>query len=120
MEARTVRRPLRLKPIFDTNIFGHVQSELIPQSDWRFLLQHRSRRGWPLSLATVLELLAGLDSIPSEKCPNLQAQVKLAFDLSRGRVLEDAFLLCLDGQKVTLNVRPRQSQTWQFRAGQRF
>ena len=86
---------MRLKPIFDTNIFGHVQSELIPQSDWRFLLQHRSRHGWPLSLATVLELLAGLDGIPLEKFPNLQAQVKLAFDLSRGRVLEDPMpMLC--------------------------
>jgi hypothetical protein len=86
---------LRLKPIFDTNVFGHVQSELIPQSDWRFLLQHRSRHGWSLSLATVLELLAGLDGIPSEKFPNLQAQVELAFDLSRGRVLEDPMpMLC--------------------------
>jgi len=89
------RRPLRLKPIFDTNIFGHVQSELIPQSDWRFLLQHRPRHGWPLSLPTVLELLAGLDGIPSDKFPNLQAQVNLAFDLSRGRVLEDPMpMLC--------------------------
>lgn len=86
---------MRLKPIFDTNIFGHVQSELIPQSDWRFLLQHRSLHGWSLSLATVLELLAGLDGIPSEKFPNLQAQVELAFDLSRGRVLEDPMpMLC--------------------------
>jgi len=86
---------LRLKPIFDTNIFGHVHSELIPQSDWRFLLQHRPRHGWPLSLPTVLELLAGLDGIPSDKFPNLQAQVKLAFDVSRGRVLEDPMpMLC--------------------------
>src|SRR4029077_9152010 len=71
--------PLRLKPIFVTNIFGHVQSELIPQSDWQFLLQRRPRYGWPLSLPTVLELLAGLDGIRSDKCPNLQAQGKLAF-----------------------------------------
>jgi hypothetical protein len=43
----------------------------------------------------VLELLAGLDGIPSEKFPDLQAQVRLAFDLSRGRVLEDPMpMLC--------------------------
>lgn len=43
----------------------------------------------------MLELLAGLDGIPLEKFPNLQAQVKLAFDLSRGRVLEDPMpMLC--------------------------
>jgi hypothetical protein len=93
--TRNLRLPLRLKPIFDTNIFGHVQSELIPQSDWRFLLKRRPRYGWPLSLPTVLELLAGLDGIRSDKFPNLQAQVKLAFDLSRGRVLEDPMpMLC--------------------------
>jgi hypothetical protein len=42
-----------------------------------------------MSLVTVLELLAGLDGIPSEKFMDLGAQVRLAFDLSRGRVLED-------------------------------
>jgi hypothetical protein len=88
---------LRLKPIFDTNVFGHVQSGLIPQSDWQFLLQRRPRHGWPLSVITVLELLAGLDGIPSEKFPDLKAQVSLAFNLSRGRILEDpTLMLCRD------------------------
>jgi hypothetical protein len=46
---------------------------------------------------TVLELLAGLDGIPSEKFPDLKAQVSLAFNLSRGRVLEDPTrMLCRD------------------------
>lgn len=95
MEATNLRLSLRPKPIFDTNIFGHVHSGLIPQSDWRFLLRRRSQHGWAMSLATALELLAGLDGISSEKFANLQAQVNLAFDLSRGRVLEDPMpMLC--------------------------
>jgi hypothetical protein len=95
MEAGGFGLPLRPKPIFDTNIFGHVHAGLIPQSDWWFLLQRRPRHGWPMSLATGLELLAGLDGIPSDKFANLQAQVNPAFDLSRGRVLEDPMpILC--------------------------
>jgi len=99
---------LRLKPIFDTNVFGHVQSGLIPQSDWLFLLQHRPRRGWPLSVVTVLELLAGLDRIPSEKFPDLRAQVNLACDLSRGRVLEDPMpMLCREVLQIPFPDRLR-------------
>lgn len=97
MEAGRLKAPLRLKPIFDTNVFGHVQSGLIPQSDWQFLLQHRPRHGWPLSVITVLELLASLDGIPSQKFSDLKAQVSLAFNLSRGHVLEDPTrMLCRD------------------------
>jgi hypothetical protein len=85
--------PLKFHPIFDTNIFGlRDQSAL---RDWRFLLQHRPSHGWPLSLITALELLAGLDGIPSEKYGQLREQVQLAFDLSKGRVLDDPMpMLC--------------------------
>jgi len=84
---------LRLKPIFDTNIFSLRDRSAL--RDWQFLLKHRPGHSWPLSLVTVLELLAGLDGIPSEKFPDLRAQVRLAFDLSRGRVLEDPMpMLC--------------------------
>jgi hypothetical protein len=51
---------LSQKPIFNTNIFGHVQDGSISQKDWRFLLAHRSGHGWALSSVTGLELLAGI------------------------------------------------------------
>jgi hypothetical protein len=47
---------MRPIPIFDTNIFGDVQSGDIPAGDWRYLLRHRPGHGWPLSLVTALEL----------------------------------------------------------------
>jgi hypothetical protein len=80
---------MRLKPIFDTNIFGHVQSGLIKHNDWQSLLRHRPRPGWPASSITVLELLAGLDGLPPEKFNDLRAQVKLVFSVSKGRILDD-------------------------------
>ena len=70
---------MRLKPIFDTNIFGHVQSGLIPQSDWQFLLRRQERYGWRLSMITALELLAGIHEIPSDRFPQLRGRVELAF-----------------------------------------
>jgi hypothetical protein len=86
---------LRLKPIFDTNIFGHVQSGLIPQSDWQFLLRRQERYGWRLSMITALELLAGIHEIPSDRFPQLRRRVELAFALSKGRILEEPVpLLC--------------------------
>lgn len=92
---------MRLKPVFDTNIFGDVQSGFIPKNDWQFLLRHRPGHGWPLSLITVLELLAGLDGIPAEKFSDLRAQVRQAFDLSRGRVLDDPTrLLCREVLRI--------------------
>jgi len=92
---------LRPTPIFDTNIFGHVQEGSIPQSDWRCLLRHRPGRGWPLSAVTTLELLAGLHDVPSEKFPQLKEQVDLAFRLSNGRILEEPrFLLCTEVLRV--------------------
>ena len=74
----------QVRPIFDTNVFG-----LKDESARRFLRLRRPPHGWPLSLITALELLAGLDGIPEEKFENLRAQLGLAFELSRGRVLED-------------------------------
>jgi hypothetical protein len=93
---------LRQKPIFDTNIFGDVQNGSIPQSDWLYLLHYpRAKNGWPLSLITVLELLAGLDGITSERFPVLREQVGLAFALSQGRVLEDPMpLICTDVLRI--------------------
>ena len=84
---------MRLKPIFDTNIFS-LRNET-QRREWQVLLHHRPSHGWPLSLVTVLELLAGLDGIPAEKFPALRAQVQRAYQLSRGRVLEDPMpMLC--------------------------
>jgi len=84
---------LRLKPIFDTNIFGHVQSGLIPQSDWQFLLRYRERFGWRLSMITALELLAGVHQIPPDRFTHLHRQVELAFALSKGHILEEPVAL---------------------------
>jgi hypothetical protein len=86
---------LRPKPIFDTNVFGHVQDGSIPESDWRFLIRHRPQHGWPLSTATVLELLVGLYKVSPERFSEAKEQIELAYNLSKGRVLEDPnFLLC--------------------------
>lgn len=92
---------MRPTPIFDTNIFGHVQDGSIPQSGWRYLLRHRPGRGWPLSTVTVLELLAGLHDVPPDKFPKLREQVDLAFRLSNGRILEEPrFLLCTEVLRI--------------------
>ncbi len=86
---------MRPTPIFDTNIFGHVQEGLISQRDWRYLLRRRPRRGWPLSAVTALELLAGVHDVSSDKFLQAREQVELACKLSRGRILEEPrFLFC--------------------------
>ena len=87
---------MRPTPIFDTNIFGHVQEGLISQRDWRFLLAHRPRHGWALSSVTALELLAGLSNVSAEKFLKAREQFELARTLSKGRVPlgEPRFLLC--------------------------
>jgi hypothetical protein len=92
---------LRPIPIFDTNIFGHVQDGSISQKDWRFLLGHRPGRGWPLSVVTALELLAGFQNLHSERFLRQKAQVELAYQLSKGRILEEPrFLLCEEVLRV--------------------
>jgi hypothetical protein len=86
---------LRLTPIFDTNIFGHVQDGSISAKDWRFLLAHRPGHGWRLSAVTALELLAGVHEVPPEKFLQYREQVELAYNLSRGRIHEEPrFLIC--------------------------
>lgn len=86
---------MRPIPIFDTNIFGHVQQGLISVRDWRYLLRKRPGRGWPLSSVTALELLVGVHYVPPDKFLQLKGQVNLAWNLCNGRVLEDPrFLLC--------------------------
>jgi hypothetical protein len=92
---------LRPTPIFDTNIFGHVQEGSIPKSDWQRLLRHRPGHGWPLSCVTALELLAGLHDVPSRKFPQLKEQFDLAFKLSNGRILEEPrFLFCTEVLRI--------------------
>jgi hypothetical protein len=92
---------LRPAPIFDTNIFGHVQDGSIPQSDWHYLFRRRPGRGWPLSAVTALELLGGVDDVPSEKFLQLKEQVELAYKLSNGRILEEPrFLLCKEVLRI--------------------
>jgi hypothetical protein len=86
-----------LKPIFDTNIFGHVQDGSIPAKDWLFLLRHRPGNGWPLSMISALELLAGFDGALFEKFPEAKAQIGLAHQLSKGRILEDPNFLLSKG-----------------------
>jgi hypothetical protein len=86
---------LRTTPIFDTNVFGHVQQALISQTDWKYLLRHRPRYGWPLSSVTALELLAGVDAAQPHDFLHVRERIALAYQLSRGRILEDPrFLLC--------------------------
>jgi len=88
---------VRLKPIFDTNIFGDVQRGLISASDWQYLLRHRPRRGWPLSQVTALELLAGVHHAGSTGFTDVRRRIEIAHNLSSGRVLEDPrILICKD------------------------
>ena len=83
------------KPIFDTNIFGDVQRSRISQKEWQYVLRHRPNHGWPLSSVTALELLAGIDATPPKDFPDARARIANAYNLSKGRVLEDPrHLLC--------------------------
>lgn len=96
---------MRLTPIFDTNIFGHVQDGSIPTKDWRFLLAHRPGHGWPLSSVTALELLAGVHKVPSERFSQHREQVELACNLSKGRIHEEPrFLICKEVLKVPFSL----------------
>jgi hypothetical protein len=86
---------LRLTPIFDTNIFGHVQGGSISQRDWRFLLAHRLGHGWRLSAVTALELLADIHEEHPENYIQQRERVEFAYQLSKGRIHEEPrFLIC--------------------------
>ena len=88
---------MKLKPIFDTNIFGDVQRGLISTSDWQHLLSHRPRHGWPLSQVTALELLAGVHHAGSKGFADVRRRIEIAHNLSSGKVLEDPrILICKD------------------------
>ena len=78
--------PLRPTPIFDTNVFGDVQRTLISQTDWKYLLRHRPKHGWPLSGVTALELLAGLDAASPPDFLHVRERIALAYHLSNGRI----------------------------------
>lgn len=84
---------MRQIPIFDTNVFGHLQQGSISESDWRFLLRRRPGHGWRLSAVTALELLAGLHDVSPDKFDDLKQQVELAWRISNGRVLEEPRVL---------------------------
>jgi hypothetical protein len=46
-------------------------------------------------MVSALELLAGIEGVSAERFPEAKTQIGLAYDLSKGRVLEDpTFLLC--------------------------
>jgi hypothetical protein len=90
--AVPIERPI---PIFDTNIFGHVQSGKIPQSDWKRLLRHRPGIGWPLSLVTALELQVDLAHVEEKNFAEFRERIDIAFRLANGQILEDPkFLIC--------------------------
>ena len=82
-------------PIFDTNIFGHVQSGIISRKDWQRVVQNKPGLGWPLSLVTVLELLVDLDNVTEENFAAFRERIDIAFRLANGQILEDPkFLIC--------------------------
>jgi hypothetical protein len=87
---------VRLQAIFDTNIFGDIQDGTISARDWRFLLKHRPGHGWPLSIVTAAELLAGLPDVSPEQFRKAKGQIELACKISKGRIPleEPRFLLC--------------------------
>jgi hypothetical protein len=86
---------LQTTPIFDTNVFGDIQRALISQADWKYLLRHRPRYGWPLSSVTALELLVGVDAALPQDFLHVRERIALAYHLSHGRILEDPrSLLC--------------------------
>lgn len=84
---------VRTTPIFDTNIFGDVQRGVITQAQWTYLLTRRPSHGWPLSQVTALELLAALHAVRPNVFLDVRQRIGFAYDLSRGRVLNDPRLL---------------------------
>jgi hypothetical protein len=111
----SLRQMQKRIPIFDTNVLADVQGGKISQSDWRALLRfRRPRHGWPLSSVTAFELLAAVDAAPPENFPDVKERIALAYNLCKGRVLEDprflisTELLHIPAPEVTL---PRLAAT---------
>ena len=103
---------MRLQPIFDTNIFGDVQRGRISERDWRFLIRHRPRHGWPLSDITAWELLVGVNVVKPSDFPNVRQRIGLAYDLSKGRVLDDPRdLMCKELLRIPAPTRARPLDT---------
>ena len=97
---------MRPTPIFDTNVLADVQRGRISRGDWQTMLRHRPRRGWPLSSVTALELLSGLEHVPAGEFHQVSEQLNLAFELSKGRVLEDPrHLICSEVLRVPVPAR---------------
>lgn len=84
---------MREIPIFDTNVFGHLEQGSISKSDWRFLLRRRPGRGWRLSAVTALELLAGIHHVRPDRFDHLKKQIEFAWNLANGRVLQEPRVL---------------------------
>ncbi|HEX7287919.1 MAG TPA: hypothetical protein VF532_17150 [Candidatus Angelobacter sp.] len=93
-------------PIFDTNVFDHLERGLISRADWKRLLNHRPQHGWSLSVVTALELLAGFDANPQGFLESKQ-RISRAYSLSRGRILEDPrFLICKEILRIPFPDQP--------------
>jgi hypothetical protein len=83
-------------PIFDTNIFDHVERGKIKPAAWKKLLRHRPPHGWPLSVVTAFELIAGFDATP-QAFLGAKQRIARAYSLSKGRIHEEPrFLICRD------------------------
>jgi len=102
---------VRLKPIFDTNIFGDVGGR-ISEKDWRFLVRHSPHYGWPLSDVTAWELLVGVNVVKPRDFPSVRQRIGLAYDLSKGRVLQDPrVLMCRELLRIPPPTWPRPLET---------
>jgi len=86
---------MRTTPLFDTNIFSDAANGDISPREWTLLKKQRPRRGWPLSAVTAMELLAGVDAVPDPQFSNARDAIRLAYELSAGRILpERRALIC--------------------------
>jgi hypothetical protein len=86
---------MRTTPLFDTNVFSDAANGDISQREWTLLKKQRPRRGWPLSAVTAMELLAGVDAVPDPQFSNARDAIRLAYELSAGRILpEPRALIC--------------------------
>ena len=101
---------MRTTPLFDTNVFSDASQGAISPREWALLKKQRPRRGWPLSAVTAMELLAGIDAVPEAQFSNARGAIRLAYELSAGRILpEPRALICEKILKRTLpevEIRP--------------
>jgi hypothetical protein len=76
------------------------------------LVRHRPRHGWPLSGITAWELLVSVNVVKPSEFPNVRRRIGLAYELSKGRVLEDPRdLMCRELLRIPPPERSRPLQT---------